>query len=689
MDTILQSEGAECGLASLAMIASHYGYKSDLTTLRKLYPQTLKGLNLQQLMAIADQLKLGSRALKLDMEHIKKLALPCILHWDMNHFVVLEGLKRQSAIIRDPARGKQQIPLTQLAEHFTGIALELTPHADFEQGDFRQHPSLISMIRSVHGASSFLIQLLALSVVLQLFALASPYYMQLVVDDVLLNQDTNLLKVLAIAFLIIALFNTFISALRQFVVIHLGATLNQQLAFHLFRHLIHLPLDFFQKRHMGDIVSRFSSLQYLKQLITTSMVEAIIDGVMAVTTLILIYLYSAKLALIVTIVLALYLAVRLCWYRPLHHYSEEAIVSRAKEQSQFMESIRGIQTIKLGVLEVKRQALWRNQYTDALNNEVKIERLKTGYQFTNNLLFGVENVIVIYLAANLIIENNGFTLGMLTAFIAYKTQLTQRFSSLVEKIIEYRLAKLHFQRLSDITHTEQEQCNFEGITPKILGEIELKEVNFRYANSEPFVLQELNLKIAQGSSVAIVGESGTGKSTLLKLIIGLLKPSSGKLFFDGLDMSQISQSKFRENIAAVMQDDKLLTGTIAENICQFDPQVDFEKVIEAAKKAEIHNDIINMPMNYNSLVGDMGATLSGGQQQRLLLARALYKDPKILFLDEATAHLDVSTEQIIIENLQRLRITRVMVAHRPQTIEMADCIYELSEGSLTKRNKRI
>lgn len=684
MDTILQSEGAECGLASLAMVASHYGYKSDLTTLRKSYPQTLKGLNLQQLMSIASQLKLGSRALKLDLEHVNKLAVPCILHWDMNHFVVLERIKRNSVTIRDPATGKKHLSLNQLAEHFTGIALELTPHADFEQGDFRQKPSILSLINSTKGASSFLLQLLALSLLLQLFALATPYYMQLIVDDVLLNQDTNLLVVLAIAFLIIAIFNALVSGLRQFAIIHLGASLNQQLAFHLFRHLIRLPLDFFQKRHVGDIVSRFSSLQYLKQLITTSMVEAIIDGLMAITTLVLIFLYSVDLALIIVLVLALYLVVRMCWYKPLHQHSEDAIVSRAKEQSQFMESIRGIQTIKLGALEVKRQALWRNQYTEALNNEVKIERLQTGYQFTNLLLFGIENIVIIYLAASLIMENNGFTLGMLTAFIAYKTQLTQRFASLVEKIIEYRLAKLHFQRLADITSSEQEHLNEEGVKLSIKGEIELSEVNFRYAPSEPFVIQDLNLKIEKGSSVAIVGSSGSGKSTLLKLIIGLLQPHSGKFYIDGLDITQINQSKFREQIAAVMQDDELLSGTIAENISLFDPQIDIEKVIKVAKAAKIHSDIINMPMNYNSLVGDMGTTLSGGQKQRILLARALYKAPKILFLDEATAHLDIGTEKVINDNLQQLNLTRVMVAHRPQTIAMADHVYELNRGTLIK-----
>ncbi len=684
METILQSEAAECGLASLAMVASHYGYKSDLTTLRKSFPQSLKGLNLQQLMAVADQLKLGSRALKLDIEHLSKLRLPCILHWDMNHFVVLEQVQSNKATIQDPATGKRQFSLKEFAEHFTGVALELTPNESFEAGDHRQQTSLFSLLRSVKGSSGFLLQLLCLSVVLQLFSLATPYYLQLTIDDVLLNQDSNLLTILAIAFFAIAIFNALVSLLRQFIVIHLGASLNQQLSFSLFRHLLSLPLEYFKKRHMGDVVSRFSSLQYLKQLITTSMVEAVIDGLMAITTLILIYLYHTQLAMVVSAVLVLYLIVRLIWYKPLYFCSEEAIVQRAKEQSQFMESIRGIQTIKLGSIEAERQALWRNQYTAALNQEVKIERLQTGYRFANNLLFGLENVIVIYLAAELILARDNFTLGMLTAFIAYKSQLTQRFASLVEKLIEYRLAKLHFQRLSDITQTEPEELHLQGIKPKLFGNIELKELNFKYANSEPYLLQDLNLKITAGSSIAIIGASGCGKSTLLKLMLGLLQPSSGKIKLDGLEMNQLNQMHVREQIAAVMQDDDLLTGSIAENICQFDPQMDFERVVAVAKKAAIHDDIINMPMNYHSLIGDMGASLSGGQKQRILLARALYRKPKILFLDEATSHLDLRTEKVITSNIKRLKITRVMIAHRPQTIAMADCVYLLKHGCLTK-----
>jgi ATP-binding cassette subfamily B protein RaxB len=684
MEQILQSEAAECGLASLAMIASHHGFKSDLVSLRQAFPQTLKGINLQQLMNIAEQLKLASRALKLDIDQVQNLTLPCILHWDMNHFVVLEKVSTKHVVIIDPAFGEKKLDYQEFAQHFTGVALELTPTESFEKTSSKKPSTFLNLIQAVKGAPSTLLQLALLSLVLQIFTLASPYYLQLVIDDVLINQDQQLLTVLALAFLLVTIFNALVSLLRQFVVIHLGASLNKQLAFRLFHHLIHLPLDYFNKRHIGDIVSRFSSIQYLKHLITTQFVEALIDGLMAITTLVLIFIYSIKLALIVVLVLALYLFVRLLWYRPLKQYTEQNIIEDAKEQSFFMESVRGIQPIKLSALEANRQSVWQNHYTQALNQEIKIDKLQTYYQLANHLLFGLENVVVIYFGALLILENDLFSIGMLTAFIAYKTQLTSRFASLVETLIEFKLAKVHFQRLADITTTSIENTNIQGIKHDIKGEITISSLNYRYSDSEPFILQDLTMKANIGRSVAIVGCSGAGKSTLMKLMLGLYTPNSGQIFIDDIPLSQHNLVTYRQQVACVMQDDELLTGTIAENISQFDPQMDLSRVVQAAKQAAIHHDIINMPMDYNSLIGDMGTTLSGGQKQRVLLARALYQEPKILFLDEATSHLDITTESQINHTLKHLKITRIMIAHRPETIASADHVYELQQSGLHK-----
>ncbi|WP_018690679.1 peptidase domain-containing ABC transporter [Algicola sagamiensis] len=681
MDCILQSEAAECGLASIAMIAAHHGYKTDLNLLRQQYPQTLKGSNLQQLIGIADSLGMASRALKLDMELLPQLKLPCILHWDMNHFVVLTKVKRNSLVIMDPAVGKRELSLSEASKHFTGIAMELTPTAEFKKADERAQVKLSQFWQKITGIKPALLQLLGLSLILQLFALITPYYMQLVVDEVVVSYDDNLLLVLALGFGFVSLFNTLTTALRSYVVVHLSALLNIQLATNLFRHLLRLPCDYFEKRHMGDVLSRFSSLQQIKEMLTTGVVEAVIDGLMAITTLIMLFIYSPKLASIVFVAMIIYLMIRLIWYRPFRAVSEEYIVAGAKEQTNFMENIRGIQTIKLFSIESKRQAMWQNFYTDAINANVRIERLKVNYTVANNLLFGLENIIVVFLAAMAIMENS-FTIGMLTAFMAYKSQLTQRYAALVERLIEFKMLGLHLNRLSDITLTEEEQ-HIEGTRQlQITGELKLSQITYQYSPNDPELFQDLSLSIPAGESIAIIGQSGCGKTTLMKIMLGLLLPARGSIEVGGVDIRHLGQRQYRNQIAAVMQSDELLSGSIADNISQFDPEIDLEKVAQVAQMAAIYDDISAMPMGFNSLVGDMGTTLSGGQKQRILLARALYKDPKILFLDEATSHLDIGAEQLVNHAVKSLDITRVIIAHRPETMRMADRILHLQDGQL-------
>lgn len=685
MKTILQSEAAECGLACLAMIADKHGYKSDLNSLRHKYPQTLKGINLEQLIGIADELKLASRALKIDLEHLPQLQLPCILHWDLNHFVVLKSVTKSGIEILDPAFGHRKLTLEETSRHFTGIALELTPTEDFRKEDNRLEMKLSQFLSSVGGLKSVLFQLLLLSLVLQVFALAAPYYMQLVLDEVIISQDSSLLLVLALGFGMVTLFNVATTALRGFVVIHLGASLNKQLAFNLFRHLIRLPLDYFSNRHIGDVVSRFSSLEQVKQMLTNAMVEAVIDGVMAIATFIMIYLYSPKLALVVTVAMVLYLTIRLLWYRPLRSLTEEAIMASARENTNFMENVRGIQTIKLFGIEAKRQGLWQNHFTEALNLNVKVERLNVGYSIANSLLFGLENILVIYLGATLIMESTQadiFTVGMLTAFLAYKSQLTERFASLVDKIIEFKMLGLHLNRLADIAMTKQEENLVAEREHQITGSMQLDKISFRYASNEPWLFRELSFDFKQGESIAILGPSGCGKTTLMKIMLGLYKTEEGEVQVDGHSIKLLGQRQYRSQIATVMQSDELLSGSIADNISQFDPQIDIERVMECASMASIHDDIVSMPMSYNSLVGDMGATLSGGQKQRVLLARALYRNPKILFLDEATSHLDIASEYKVNQAIKTLNITRIIIAHRPETIKMADRVLELQNGQL-------
>ena len=461
-----------------------------------------------------------------------------------------------------------------------------------------------------------------------------------------------------------------------------------QMGVNLLRHLLRLPMNYFESRHIGDIVSRFGSLAQIRERITTGFVETFVDGVMAITVLIMMLIYSLKLTAVVVGAITLYTLVRLVLYRPLHQATEEMIQNSAKEQSNFLENIRGMQTIKLFGNEAQRQGIWQNRYAEVINSEIRLGRLNISFESFNKLLFGLENVVVIYLAA-LLVMSNSLSVGMVLAFIAYKNQLTSRFANFIEQIIQFKMMRLHLDRIADIALTKQE-ANRDGDLAyrgsndnKVKGQLSLKNISFSYSDDQAPILKDINLTLNSGESIAITGPSGEGKTTLMKIMLGLLQPTSGKVLLDGMDITQLGLKNYRKQIAAVMQDDTLLAGSIADNISFFDPQPNYLKIEQCARHAAIHSDITKMTMGYNSLVGDMGSNLSGGQLQRLLLARALYQSPCVLFLDEATSHLDQENEAKISEQIKHLEMTRIMIAHRQETINMADKVFELQGGALT------
>ena len=685
---ILQSEIAECGLASMAMVASYHGHKLDMQAMRKRFSANLKGMSLQQLIELGDSLGLANRALQCPIDEVHKLATPCILHWDLNHFVVLTKVSGKGShptkgarfSVNDPAMGKRTLNVEEFSQHFTGICLELTPTSNFEVKEEQAKMKFTQLWSSMSGLKAGLFKLIGLSLVLQLFALMTPYYMQWVVDEVLISFDEPLLTVLAIGFALIAIISVVTNAVRSWLILRLSSLLNMQMGVNLLRHLLRLPMNYFESRHIGDIVSRFGSLAQIRERITTGFVETLVDGVMAITVLIMMALYSLKLTAVVLGAIVLYTIVRLALYRPLHHATEEMIQNSAKEQSNFLENIRGMQTIKLFGNESQRQGIWQNRYADVINSEIRLGRLNISFDSFNKLLFGLENVLVIYFAAFMVMANT-LSVGMVLAFIAYKGQLTQRFANLIEQIIQFKMMRLHLDRIADIALTEQEAnregeavfSNSEAGEPK--GQLTLENICFSYSDDQAPLLNNVNLTLDASESIAITGPSGAGKTTLMKIMLGLLQPTSGKVLLDGKDINQLGLKNYRKKIAAVMQDDTLLAGSIADNISFFDPQPNYLKIEQCAHLAAIHDDINKMTMGYNSLVGDMGSNLSGGQIQRLLLARALYQSPCVLFMDEATSHLDKDNEAKISEQIQHLPMTRIMIAHRQETINMAEQVY--------------
>lgn len=674
---MLQGEASECALACLAMIASAHGHYADLSDLRRRFPISLKGATLAQLIRHAEALGFAARPLRLELEELRELTVPCILHWDLNHFVVLKGLKGDRAVILDPAVGERVLLIPSISKHFTGVALELTPTAEFKPADVRRRVRFRDLTGRIRGLSVALTQLFLLALALEVFALAAPLFNQFVIDEVVISGDRELLSVLGIGFALLLVTQTAIGVLRQWLMMRLALDVNYQWSSSLFAHLVRLPPVFFEKRHLGDIVSRFDSLTAMQNTLTTAVIGAALDGMMALLALVILFVYSPVLAAVALVAVAIYGLIRLILYRPFRDATEERLVLAAKEQSHFLETLRVMLPLKLAGREAERRARWQHLLADVFNRDVRTEKLNIVFNMSQTAITGAAALAIFYLGAQLVLDSK-LTVGMLIAFVSYQAIFTSRMQALIGHAFDWRMLNLHAERLADIALEPPEaEPRVETDIQRLASRIELRNVSFRYAEGEAWVLRDLSLVVEPGESVAIIGPSGCGKSTLMKIILGVHPPTEGDVLLDGVPIRRLGLRHYRTLLGAVLQDDQLLAGSIAENIAFFDPQPDEGRIQAAAALAAVDDEIEGMPMGYQTLVGDLGTSLSGGQKQRILLARALYKQPKILVLDEATSHLDVFNEQRVNQAIAGLNLTRIVVAHRPETIASAGRLISL------------
>jgi ATP-binding cassette subfamily B protein RaxB len=649
-------------------------------------------MDLSRLIGLARQVGLSARPLRLDLDELPQLQTPCILHWDLNHFVVLRRVTAtKKAVILDPAVGERRMPMHEVSRHFTGVAVELSPTADFKPQKSAPRVALSALTGRVSGIKRSMAQIFVVALVLQLFAIVAPLLNQMVVDDVLTSGDRQLLTVLVIGFALLLVVQTVIGLARSWMVMILGQTLSLQWMGNVFAHLVRLPVRFFEQRHLGDITSRFGSVGAIQATLTSAAVEAVLDGLMAVAALVMMLLYAPALAMVVGAAVAGYGVLRWASFRPFRDAAAERLVMGAKENTHFLETLRGILPLKLFGREEERRARWQNLLVEVQNRDIRTARMSLAFSAANTFIFGVENLLVLWLGARLIMDAQTgsttaagtFTVGMLMAFLSYKTQFTGRVSALIDYGVELKMLSLHSERLADIALEPPESDDLPAHDLKHLKpSLELRNVSFRYGESEPWVLRNANLKIESGESVALVGPSGAGKTTLLKILLGILQPQEGEVLYGGIPLRQLGLANVRRQIGTVMQEDVLLTGSLADNISFFDTRADPARVEACARVAQVHRDIRRMPMGYHTLVGDLGAGLSGGQKQRLLLARALYKRPRVLALDEATSHLDVPRERAVTAALSRLKLTRLVIAHRPETIAGARRVVQVMDGEV-------
>ena len=685
LPVILQAERSECALACLAMILAYHGHRIDINTLRRRHPLSQHGVSLKALVALAPKLNLTARPLRLELKDLKNLTLPAILHWDLEHFVILKRIRGTCLEIHNPAIGVQNITFKDAGKHFTGVALEMIPAPQFCKKDDRQRLPLHEIWTCTSGLATHKTQLIILSLLMQGFAIALPFYTQIILDDVLVNFDLDLLKLLAVGFCLLIIFRQLTELLRAHVVLYMSTKVSFHFATRLCRHLLHLPLDYFSRRHLGDIVSRFGSLNNVRDFLCSGIVEIFIDGLMVFFALLPMFIYDGFLTAIALIAVILYGLLRLFSYRHLYTRNEEWIHDRALENTVFMENVSAIQGIKIYSRESARLGYWQNCFAAAISSGISVQKLGLNVQFFHGLLLGLENILLL-LAGTYSVMNGALSVGMLMAFISFKDHFYRSIFSMLDKLFEFRMLDIHLGRLADIAFTrpEPDSQNLLGGEPNKNHsfDVTLEGVGYRYdADSAP-LFSGISLTLKKNEIVAIIGPTGCGKSTLLKIVLSLLEPLEGKLQINNVPIAHYGLGRYRNQVAGVLQNHSLLSGSILENITFFDPIPADEKALEAARQSLILEDISKMSMQFNTMVGNMGSALSGGQAQRVLLARAIYSQPSLLVLDEATSHLDINTEQAVNNSLRQLHIPCLMVAHRPETVLNADRILMLTPRGL-------
>ena len=598
---IRQAEEAECGLACLAMVLVHLGTNIDLTELRRNYALSLKGASLKQIIDIAHDVGLGTRAIRCELEDLEHLQTPVILHWNLSHFVLLENVRKGTFTVLDPAKGRFKLAAEEVSKKFTGIALEIAPTSNLKIHNRRPKLRILDLVYFSARFWTATAQAVLLSFLLQFFVLAAPFFMQLVIDQAIASSDTSLLFVVALGFALLKLFEVISEVTRAFLLQYIASLVGYQMEGGVLNHLLRLPIGYFEKRFVGDVQQRFYSVQAIQQVITSGTSSVLIDGVFAITLGIVLFVYQPILAAVSLAFILLYGLSRLVMMNMNKTMSMDAMVSFSRKQSQFLETLRAIQTIKLSAMEPKREEQWRDLSISNINQSIKLENINALFGGLNRFLLGISQIVVVFIAAKLAIAGD-FTVGMIVAFLAYKQSFEARLMSLLEFVVRIKLLDVQLERIADIVETEPEvQIDVSSnriSTSGRVGSICFEQVTFRYASTEENVLDGASFHIEPGEHVVFCGTSGAGKSTLLKLLVGIYRPTSGRILVDGKSLDDWPRRQLRHKIGVLMQDDKLISGTIAQNISMFEDMPDQKRIEEVCRIAAVASDIEAMPMKY-------------------------------------------------------------------------------------------
>jgi ATP-binding cassette subfamily B protein RaxB len=685
LPVVRQAAVTECGIACVAMIAQYFGSGDDLVSLRRRFGVSLKGATLKSLISMCESMSLSARAVRCGLVELRQLQTPCVLHWELSHFVVLRKVGGSHLVIHDPARGLVRESFADADRKFTGVALELLPTPDFRRRKKVRLLQLRNLMVIDQGFVTSASAAMLFALVSESLLLAMPMYLQTVIDQVLMRGDHLLLSTLVLAFGSLAVFQIFAGAMRQLTFQFLSQTTVFSLLSRIMRHLLRLPVSYFRVRRLGDIQQRMQSLVKIQEFVTQSAPAMVLDAFFLVLVSIMMLVYQPVLTLVVVLIALAYALWRTLIFRTTLEQANRLVHAEAATQTHLLESLRVVQSIKMMAGERNRTVDWQHILARRINMHIRIGNLRVVDGVIHQVLFQGLHIGVVYVVAREVMIGN-MSIGMTAAFVAYTGMFATRASGVINRVFEYRLLKVPLNRLADIVFHEAEPCTEEAArTNRFTGSLQARALTFAYSGDDQPVLRDCSISAASGEFIVVRGRSGSGKSTLLRLLAGLEEPSAGALYFDGRPAAAWPLHELRSWVATVFQDDALISGTVAENIALFCTEFDVERMRWAARRAVVDMDIEEMPMAYETRIGDLGSALSAGQMQRILLARALYRKPRLLLLDEFTSGLDENTERLVVASVARLRATRVVVTHSDTVTRTADRVFELSGQRLAQK----
>jgi len=682
-----QMSDVECGAACLAMVLNYYGHRTRVADVRDLCGAGRDGVTAKTIAQAGRQAGLRVRGFSIDPSQFQFVSLPAIVHWGFNHFVVVERWTPKWVDVVDPERGRYRLTAAQFDSKFTGVVLTLEPGAQFRpSGEAPQSAwrVYLTALLQLPGTVKLLAQILATSLFLQAFGLVVPFFTQMLVDHVLPYRITNVMTMLGLGMVILVLAQMVTSYLRAGLVIYIQARTDAHMMLGFFEHLLSLPYRFFLERKTGDLLMRLASNQGIREVLTSGAVSLILDGVFVLVYLVLMLAVAPIFACLVLSLGLLQAWVVFGTRRRVHNLTERDLATQASSQNYLVEVLKGVSTVKASGAEERVVEHWTDRFFAYLNVSLQRNQLFAVVDTAMGTLRTFSPFLLLWVGAQYVL-NGSMTLGTMLALNAIAASFLMPLSSLVSSAQQFQMLGAQFDRLSDVLQTTPEQDRQRVRTaPPLTGRIELRNVSFRYGPDSPLVLQNVSLTIEPGEKIAIVGRTGSGKSTLALLMLGLYAPTEGEVLYDGTPLPELDYRSVRCQLGVVMQEPFLFSGALRENIAFNDPSMSLETVMEAARLAVMHDEILQMPMGYETRVSEAGSGLSGGQRQRLAIARAIAHQPACLILDEATSHLDVLTEEEVDRNLSAISSTRVVIAHRLSTIRNADRILVLDEGRVAE-----